>query len=158
WYPTMRLFRQRQLYDWDEVFERMAAELQRKVETSAAIHHVAAEPAAAPPRATVCILTYGDYLVYFRRCLESVLQNTPAGQIELRLGFNAAPASFAYARERLGLRGDDDGELLPGGVRRTAFAGPGGMTVRLWNSPVNLYKEPMARLLYHDVPLATAYA
>src|SRR5262245_33560821 len=116
WYPTMRLFRQRQLYDWDEVFERMAAELQRKVETAAATPRVAAEP-AAPPRATVCILTYGDYLVYFRRCLDSVLRNTPAGQIELRLGFNAAPASFAYARERLGLRGDDDGELLPGGVR-----------------------------------------
>jgi hypothetical protein len=32
------------------------------------------------------------------------------------------------------------------------------MTVRLWDSPVNLYKEPMARLLYHDVPLATEYA
>src|SRR5262249_29508746 len=27
WYPTMRLFRQRWLYDWDEVFERLAAAL-----------------------------------------------------------------------------------------------------------------------------------
>lgn len=27
WYPSMRLFRQRQLGDWDEVFARMAAEL-----------------------------------------------------------------------------------------------------------------------------------
>jgi tetratricopeptide (TPR) repeat protein len=27
WYPTMRLFRQRQLGDWEEVFDRMAAEL-----------------------------------------------------------------------------------------------------------------------------------
>src|SRR5262249_19149294 len=27
WYPTMRLFRQRRQGDWDEVFERMAAEL-----------------------------------------------------------------------------------------------------------------------------------
>jgi len=27
WYPTMRLFRQRRLYDWGEVFERMAVEL-----------------------------------------------------------------------------------------------------------------------------------
>ena len=29
WYPTMRLFRQSRLHDWDEVFERMAAELRR---------------------------------------------------------------------------------------------------------------------------------
>ncbi len=27
WYPTMRLFRQRQWNDWDEVFARIAAEL-----------------------------------------------------------------------------------------------------------------------------------
>jgi hypothetical protein len=32
------------------------------------------------------------------------------------------------------------------------------MIVRLWDSPVNRYKEPMARLLFHDVPLATEYA
>ena len=28
WYPTMRLFRQRRWGDWDEVFERIAAELE----------------------------------------------------------------------------------------------------------------------------------
>src|SRR5262249_13258499 len=33
WYPTMQLFRQRQLGDWDEVFVRMAAELRRLVES-----------------------------------------------------------------------------------------------------------------------------
>src|SRR5262249_8806990 len=27
WYPTMRLFRQRRLGDWDEVFERVASEV-----------------------------------------------------------------------------------------------------------------------------------
>jgi hypothetical protein len=27
WYPTMRLFRQRALGDWSELFERVAAEL-----------------------------------------------------------------------------------------------------------------------------------
>ena len=32
WYPTMRLFRQKTWGDWDEVFERMAAELAAKVE------------------------------------------------------------------------------------------------------------------------------
>jgi tetratricopeptide (TPR) repeat protein len=30
WYPTMRLFRQKRWGDWDEVFERMAAELKRQ--------------------------------------------------------------------------------------------------------------------------------
>ena len=29
WYPSMRLFRQRRWGDWDEVFERMAAELRQ---------------------------------------------------------------------------------------------------------------------------------
>jgi ADP-heptose:LPS heptosyltransferase len=27
WYPTMRLFRQKRLGDWDEVFQRIASEL-----------------------------------------------------------------------------------------------------------------------------------
>jgi len=31
WYPTMRLFRQRQRRNWEEVFERLAGELGRKV-------------------------------------------------------------------------------------------------------------------------------
>jgi Flp pilus assembly protein TadD len=31
WYPTMRLFRQKRWGDWDEVFERMAGELERMV-------------------------------------------------------------------------------------------------------------------------------
>ena len=280
WYPTMRLFRQRRLHDWGEVFERMAAELSRKrpsrqtavsvpvaagelidkitilaikaerLTDGAKLHNVRAELtalqqardrhlpaspeleeltarlravnealwrieddirlcehagefgprfvelarsvyrendhraaikrqiselvgseiveeksyAARPPtecrapRATICILTYGDYLPYFRRCLDSVLANTPAGEIELRLGFNAAPASVTYAWQRLGLEGAVEPETLAHGVRRSTFTGPGGMTVRVWDSPVNLYKEPMARLLYHDVPLTTEYA
>ena len=31
WYPTMRLFRQRQGGDWEEVFERVAGELRKMV-------------------------------------------------------------------------------------------------------------------------------
>jgi hypothetical protein len=31
WYPSMRLFRQRSLGDWDAVFARMAGELSRLV-------------------------------------------------------------------------------------------------------------------------------
>jgi hypothetical protein len=32
------------------------------------------------------------------------------------------------------------------------------MRVWLWEAPENLYKEPMARLLFHDVPLTAEYA
>ncbi len=35
WYPTMRLFRQRRLGEWDEVFERIAAALGAAVKPSA---------------------------------------------------------------------------------------------------------------------------
>jgi tetratricopeptide (TPR) repeat protein len=31
WYPSMRLFRQTRAHDWDEVFERMAAELRKRL-------------------------------------------------------------------------------------------------------------------------------
>ncbi len=31
WYPTMRLFRQRDLGDWEPVFARLAAELRKLV-------------------------------------------------------------------------------------------------------------------------------
>jgi Flp pilus assembly protein TadD len=166
WYPTMRLFRQPQLHAWDDVFERMAAELRQARALcpapapllSAGSSEGIGEP-APPPRATVCILTFGDYLPYFRRCLDSVLRHTPAGRIELRLGFNAAPASVAYARQRLPVEtGEAESAELPGGVRRTSFVSCGGLIVRLWDSPVNRYKEPMARLLFHDTPLTTDYA
>src|SRR5262249_11225967 len=93
WYPTMRLFRQSRPHDWDEGFERIAAELPR--EDRRPPGRGAAD--GGPPGATVCILPYGDPLPYFRRCLESVLRHTPPGRFELRLGFNDAPASRAYA-------------------------------------------------------------
>ena len=35
WYPTMRLFRQKERGNWDEVFARMAAELARRVPAAA---------------------------------------------------------------------------------------------------------------------------
>jgi Flp pilus assembly protein TadD len=111
-----------------------------------------------PPRATVCVLTFGHYLPYFRRCLDSVLRHTPGGRIELRLGFNAAPVSLAYARRELPAEGKAaEGLSSTGGIRQESYVSRGGMTVRLWESPVNLYKEPMARLMLHDVPLATDY-
>jgi tetratricopeptide (TPR) repeat protein len=111
------------------------------------------------PRATICILTYGDYLPYFQRCLDSILAATPRAEIELRLGFNDAPGSRDYAQKRLDLdRASREEATLPGGVTRTCHVCSDGLLVRTWDSPVNLYKEPMARLLYHDIPIATEYA
>jgi len=171
WYPTMRLFRQARLGDWEELFQRIVAEVREKLfqRIAGELRRFLGLPSntgpitveIAPGRrpATICILTYGDYLPYFRRCLDSVLEHTPLDQIELRLGFNDAPASFDWARGRLG-GGNVPHEtaILPGDIQRTTFTSPEGMTVYLWNSPVNLYKEPMARLMYHDVPLDTEYA
>ncbi len=112
-----------------------------------------------PARATVCLLTHGDHLAYFRRALVSLDRHTPAGEAELRIGFNAAPGSFHFALGRLlPDHGEPRVEALPGGVERWTFTRDAGTAVRLWNAAENLYKEPMARLLYHDVPLLTEYA
>src|SRR5262249_42449595 len=118
------------------------------VEEKSYAAYVAAPPGpAAPPRATVCILTYGDYLPYFRRCLDSVLRHPRAGPVEIRLGFNGARAGLAYARQCLPAEGGEaECHASPDGVRRLSFTSRGGTAVRLWDSPVNLYKEPMARL------------
>jgi hypothetical protein len=87
-----------------------------------------------------------------------VLAHTPPGQFELRLGFNASPAGAAYAAERLAARATAREQvLLPRLVERCSFTGPHGLPVRSWNSPVNLYKEPMTRLMYYDLPLETEY-
>jgi tetratricopeptide (TPR) repeat protein len=117
------------------------------------------EMCAAPPRATVCILTFGDYLPLFRRCLDSVLRHSPAGKIELRLGFNEAPASLEYLPRVLPVVGGTlESRTLPGGGQRGSYVSRDGLLVRFWDSPVNLYKEPMARFMFHDVPLTTDYA
>src|SRR5579884_1515169 len=108
-------------------------------------------------RATVCVLTYGDFLNYYQRCLESLLATTPLDAVELRLGFNSAPKSFAYALGRLAGADTPRHNLLPGAVERYAWDGPAGVPVLAWQSPANLYKEPMARLMYHDVRLGTDY-
>jgi hypothetical protein len=108
--------------------------------------------------ATICILTYGDYLPYFSRCLESILGTTPHDAIELRIGINQAPVSSHYALGQL----CPDNEVvdhvsLTDGVQRFGWTTPTGMPVLMWQSPVNLYKEPMARRMFHDLPLQTEY-
>jgi tetratricopeptide (TPR) repeat protein len=167
WYPSMRLFRQARLGDWSEVFARIERELQLelgrrpKAQAGAAPVALQCTPRTSQPRATVCILTYGEYPEYFHRCLDSILAFTPLEQIELRLGFNDAKSSFEYAWEKLGgatvAPAGPECTLLPGDVERFTFVSPLGIKVRLWKSPVNIYKEPMARLIYHDVFLETEY-
>jgi hypothetical protein len=167
WYPSMRLFRQDRLGDWSDVFARIERELQRELsrrpQAQAGPAPVALQRTfrTSQPRATVCILTYGEYPEYFRRCLDSLLAFTPLEQIELRLGFNDAKSSFEYAWEKLGgatvAPAGLECTLLPGDVERFTFLSPLGIKVRMWKSPVNLYKEPMARLIYHDVFLETEY-
>jgi hypothetical protein len=110
----------------------------------------------ASPRATICILTYGNYLPFFLRCFESVLANTPRVEFELRLGFNDAPTSFAYAMKRL-----CPSHVIPPagtpGLKQHTLRTPSGHTVRLWNSSTNLFKEPMARHMFHGTPSTTEY-
>lgn len=106
--------------------------------------------------ATVCILTYGGFTPYFSRCLGSVLDTTPLDKIELRLGFNQAAENYRHALERLQpatMRTELASDTLTRVYLRTAE----GLLVRAWRSEENLYKEPMARLLYYDVPLDTEY-
>ena len=61
WYPTMRLFRQQTLGDWEGVFERMAAELKDRLQITLAgpaipalLTGTRAEGTGSPPRAFSC--------------------------------------------------------------------------------------------------------
>jgi hypothetical protein len=116
------------------------------------------EPQNAARRATICLLTYGDFLPYFQRSLFSVDRYTPHEQIHLRIGFNEAPNSYHIALGRLKQDWQDpDRKPLPQGGECVTFNGDAGMKIHLWNSPVNLYKEPMSRHMYYDLPIETEY-
>src|SRR5262249_7523512 len=63
-----------------------------------------------------------------------------------------------YARDCLPVvRDESDGAALADGVQRASYTSHDGFLVRSWNSPTNLCKEPMARLMFHDVALRTDY-
>ncbi len=109
------------------------------------------------PLATICIQTRGKCFGSFQRCLKSILQHTPAGAFELRLGFIQASESLHHT---LGLL--DNGEplgsdVLPGGVERFSFNGASGQAVHCWQTPVNLSREAMTRLFFGDVPPTGQY-
>ena len=109
------------------------------------------------PRATICILTYGNYLPFFLRCFESVLANTPRSEFELRLGFNDAATSFAYAMRRL----CPAHVVPPGGttgLKQLTLQAPGGHTVRCGTRAPTSTRSQWRALLYHGTPLTTEYA
>jgi hypothetical protein len=84
-------------------------------------------------------------------------ETTPRDQHELRIGFNNAPSSFYFALGRLSPGQEmPPSRAAPGGCELFTIA-DGSRNIRLWNSPVNLYKEPMCRHLYYDIPLETEY-
>lgn len=95
----------------------------------------AAQPILESP-VTVCILFYGDYPKVATRCLTSLLQNTERSAYRLRLGLNSVSEATESAIAQLLPHFDVE------------------MIVR---SPVNLYKCPMMRRLFHDQPIETSW-
>jgi hypothetical protein len=108
------------------------------------------------PLATICIQTRGNRFERFRRCLTSILQHTPAGVFELRLGFIQASDSLHHALGMLNGGMPLERDVLPGRVERLSW-NEGNSNVHCWNAPANLAKEAMTRLLYCDVPPASDY-
>jgi hypothetical protein len=85
---------------------------------------------------TICVLCYGDFPSLAERVLESLLRHTPAEAMSLRIGLNAISAATSKVIDR----------LLP--------RLPVELVVR---SEVNLYKLPMMRRLFYDIPLRTPW-
>ena len=88
------------------------------------------------PRATFCVLLYGDHADLARRCIGSILRFVPQGEYALRIGMNACNRHTVSYVE--GLSRQTDMDLL---VR----------------SEVNLYKCPMMRKLFWDKPIETEW-
>jgi len=86
------------------------------------------------PKATFCVLLYGDYADLARRCLESVREFVPRDEYRLRIGMNAcAEETVVY-------------------VDRLSREMPLDLLIR---SDENLHKYPMMRKLFWDKEFAT---
>lgn len=110
------------------------------------------------PLATICVQTHGNRVNDFRRCLGSILEHTPAGVFELRLGFNQAGSSLHHAIGMLSVDGAViERDQLPGGIERFIWSGADGITVHTWQSTANGARDMMTRLFCHDVPLVSDY-
>jgi len=95
------------------------------------------------PSCTVAVLLYADeYHVLHRRCLESIRDQLPAGEYELRVGINDVSAE-SVTRELI--RG-----LQVKGVLEER---------NIYSSPDNIRKYPMMRRMFHDAsnPITTPF-
>ena len=110
--------------------------------------------------ATICLLTYGDHMEYYQRCLTSILATTPHDQFQLRLGFNASPKALAWTRQLLQPRAEFHTTLQVRGkvVTQVTFRTASNLSVTLFVADVNVCKWPMAQLMYHSPRLTTPYA
>jgi hypothetical protein len=106
--------------------------------------------------ATICILTYGDHYDYLTRCLSSIIREVPAASIELRIGFNTAPGCFDLIHKSFFAPIIQTEERIDDNLTRHSFEHL-GMTIRLYNSTVNLYKTPMQRVMFHEPRMETQY-
>ena len=109
------------------------------------------------PLATICVQTRGNRFDLFQRCLQSLLQHTPAGVFELRLGFVQANGSLHHALGLLSNGASLERDLLPGQIERFSWNQASGQAVHCWHAPTNLAKDVMTRHLFCDVPTASEY-
>ena len=85
-------------------------------------------------RVTICVLTYGDFPIMHRRCLDAILTTVPAERVELRVAGNALCDKTTHYLQQLHESGDIQ---------------------HLDLSPENRSKYPVMRRLFHDTPLNT---
>jgi hypothetical protein len=109
------------------------------------------------PLATICVQTRGNRYEVFRRCLQSLLQHTPAGDSELRLGFVQAHDSLHLALGLLSNGASLERDLLPGQIERFSWSQANGHAVHCWNAPAVLVRDVMTQQLFCDVPPASEY-
>jgi GT2 family glycosyltransferase len=89
-----------------------------------------------PGGITVCGLTFGPHVKLCGRFLESLYAKTDAEEFKLRLGLNAV------CEEMRGMAGEYEARYR---------------NIRLVESPVNLFKNPMMRRMFNEPPITTEW-
>jgi GR25 family glycosyltransferase involved in LPS biosynthesis len=103
----------------------------------------------------------GNALAAFQDSIAALMEHTPPGEIELRLGFLAAEAELHYT---MGLLCPDgavpEWQQLPDRVERFSWKTARRVQVWAWLCPeTGTHAEQfLPRLVLHDVPLPTEYA
>jgi hypothetical protein len=110
------------------------------------------------PLATLCLGTSGECSPAFLHCLDSLLENPLAEDVELRVGLPQASPALHYALGRF--RCDDpplEYARLPGDIERFRGRASCGQPVCCWCFPRPLPGEAMLRWLWCDLSLTTEY-